>query len=270
MVDLAHAAARRLDDPVAQRRGPRVDAQDDHPATSAKTSSGMSKLAVTRDTSSRSSSDSTSRRAWRAFVDVELDGLFRDHRGLGRFDRHAGAFERRPDGLEIGGRRVDLDRLVVVGVDVLGARVDRGERDLVGVQPGARHGDQATRLELPGDRARSRELATGLREHRADLGRGPVAVVGLGLDEDRHAAGAVALVDDLLVLLGLAAAGRLVDRPLDVVGRHVHRARLLDREAEPVVRVRVAAALPRGHADLARHLGEERAALGVGRRPSGA
>ena len=36
------------------------------------------------------------------------------------------------------GRRVDLDRLVVVGVDVLGAGVDRGQRDLVGVDAVAR------------------------------------------------------------------------------------------------------------------------------------
>ena len=103
-----------------------------------------------------------------------------------------------------------------------------------------------------------------LREHRADLGRGPVAVVGLGLDEDRHAAGAVALVDDLLELLGLAAAGRLVDRPLDVVGGHVDRAGLLDGEPKPVVRIGVAAALPGRDADLARDLREQGAALGVG------
>ena len=108
------------------------------------------------------------------------------------------------------------------------------------------------------------QLAAGLGEHRADLGRGPVAVVGLGLDEDRHAARAVALVDDLLELLGLAAAGRLVDRPLDVVGRHVDRARLLDGEPQPVVGVGVTAALPGRHADLARDLGEQGAALGVG------
>ena len=124
--------------------------------------------------------------------------------------------------------------------------------------------DQAARLELPGDRARAGELAAALGEHRADLGRGPVAVVGLRLDEDRHAARAVALVDDLLELLGLAAAGRLVDRALDVVGRHVDRARLLDRQAQPVVGVGVAATLPRGDRDLARDLGEEGAALGVG------
>src|SRR4029079_8351539 len=107
------------------------------------------------------------------------------------------------------------------------------------------------------------ELPAGLGEHRADLGRRPVAVVRRGLDEDRHAAWAVALVDDLLELVGLAAAGRLVDRPLDVVGRHVDRAGLLDREPEPVVRVRVTAALPRCDADLARDLREEGASFRV-------
>ena len=130
--------------------------------------------------------------------------------------------------------------------------------------PSRGDGDQPARLELPGDRAGAGQLAAGLGEHRADLGRGPVAVVGLGLDEDRHAARAVALVDDLLELLGLAAAGRLVDRPLDVVGGHVDRARLLDREAQPVVGVGVAATLPGRHADLAGDLGEQGAALGVG------
>ena len=270
VVDRAKLPAVPFDDAVAECRCPRVDPEDDHPATSANTSSGMSKLAVTRWTSSRSSSSSTSRSAWRAFVGVELDRLLRDHRVLGRVDRDAGRVERQPDALQVGRRRVDLDRLGVLGVDVLGAGVDRGQGDLVGIDPVARDGDQAARLELPGDGARTGQLAAGLGEDRADLGRRPVAVVGRGLDEDGHAAGAVALVDDLLELLGLAAAGRLVDRPLDVVGRHVDRAGLLDREPEPVVGVRVAAALPRGDADLAGDLREERAAFGVRRRPSGA
>ena len=142
--------------------------------------------------------------------------------------------------------------------------VDRGQGDLVGVDPGARDRDQAARLELPGHRAGAGQLAAGLGEHRANLGRRAIAVVGLGLDEDRHAARAVALVDDLLELLRVTAAGRLVDRPLDVVGGHVDRARLLDREAQPVVGVGVAAALPRRHADLPGDLGEQGSALGVG------
>jgi hypothetical protein len=80
-----------FDDPIAQRRRPRVDAQDLHPATSAKTSSGMSKLAVTRWTSSRSSSSSTEPECLARLGRVELDGLLGDHRRLGRLDGDAGA-----------------------------------------------------------------------------------------------------------------------------------------------------------------------------------
>src|SRR5262249_26352441 len=66
VVDLPEASTAPLDDPVAKSGRPRVDPEDLHPATSAYTSSGMSKLAVTRWTSSRSSSSSTSRSACRA------------------------------------------------------------------------------------------------------------------------------------------------------------------------------------------------------------
>ena len=96
------------------------------------------------------------------------------------------------------------------------------------------------------------QLAAGLGEDRADVGRGPVAIVGRGLDQDRHAARAVALVDDLLVLVGVAAAGRLLDRALDVFGRHVDRARLVHGQAEPVVGIRVAAALARAATQISR------------------
>ena len=39
--------------------------------------------------------------------------------------------------------------------------VDGGQRDLVGVDAVPRHGDQAARLELPGDRAGAGQLAAG-------------------------------------------------------------------------------------------------------------
>ena len=168
------------------------------------------------------------------------------------------------DRLQVARRGVDVDRLVAVGVDVLRPGIDRRQGHLVGVDARPWDRDEPARLELPGHRARAGQLTAGLGEHRAHLGRGPVAVVGLGLDEDRHTTRAVALVDDLLVLLGLAATSRLVDRPFDVISGHVHRARLLDREAQPVVGVGVAATLPGGHRDLPGDLGEERAALGVG------
>src|SRR5690606_9147621 len=83
------------------------------------------------------------------------------------------------------------------------------------------------------------------------------------LDEDRDTTRAVALVDDLLELLGLAAAGRLLDGALDVLRGHVDRARLVHRETQAVVRVWIATAGPRRHRDLAGDLGEQRPALGV-------
>ena len=132
-----------------------------------------------------------------------------------------------------------------------------------GSAPSRGDGDQAAWLELPGDGAAARQLAAGLGEDRADLGGRAVAVVGRGLHEDRHAAGPVALVDDLLVLDLVAAAGRLLDRALDVVGRHVDRARLVDGQPEPVVGVGVTTAGTCGDRDLARDLREHGAALGV-------
>ena len=98
---------------------------------------------------------------------IELDGLLGDHRRLGRVDRDAGGIRAPADGLEISRRGADLDGLVAVGVDVLGPGVDGGQGDLVGIDTGARHGDEAARLELPGDRPGAGQLAARLREHRA-------------------------------------------------------------------------------------------------------
>ena len=137
------------------------------------------------------------------------------------------------------------------------------ERDLVGVDALADHADDAPRLELPGHGARAGEAAAGLGEHRAHVRGGPVAVVGGRLHEQRDTAGAVALVHDLLVLLGLVAAARLVDGALDDLRGHVGRARLVQRQPEAVVGVGVGSAGSHRDADLARDLGEDRAALGV-------
>ena len=106
--------------------------------------------------------------------------------------------------------------------------VDGQQRHLVGIDAVTFHGDVAARLELPGDGARACQLATGLGEDGAYVGRRAVAVVGRRLDQDGYAARAVALVDDLLDLLALARPARPLHGPLDVVGRHVHGARLLD------------------------------------------
>ena len=84
------------------------------------------------------------------------------------------------------------------------------------------------------------------------------------LDEQRHAARAVALVEDRLQRLGVGArAGALGDGALDVVLGHRGVLGLLDGEAERRVAVGVASALLGGDGDRARELGEELAAAGV-------
>src|SRR5207244_6337923 len=98
------------------------------------------------------------------------------------------------------------------------------------------------------------ELAAVSAEGGANLRHGAVAVVGRGLGHDRDAARSVALVQDALEGYGLSAAGRPLDRALDVLAGHVHAARALDREPEAKVRFRVAAALLRGKHDFLGHL----------------
>ena len=98
----------------------------------------------------------------------------------------------------------------------------------------------------------------------ADVRAGAVAVVGGRLHEQRHAARAVALVEDRLQRLGVGAlAGALGDGALDVVLGHRGVLGLLDGQPERRVALGVAAALLGGHRDGARELGEELAAARV-------
>ena len=159
------------------------------------------------------------------------------------------------------GLRVDLD-LIAGRVDIVGTGIDRQERQLVGIAARGEE-DHAALLELPGDAAGNRQLAAGLGQDRAYVGRRAVLVVGGRLDDDRHAARAVALVHDLFELLAFAAASRLLDGALDRVEWHVLGAGAFDRQPEPEVAVDVTAAGSRGNADLAAHLREDGAALDV-------
>ncbi len=134
----------------------------------------------------------------------------------------------------------------------------------------------ALALELPGHRAGLGDRAAVLRQDRADLGAGAVAVVGEHLDEHGHAVRRVALVGDRLVDDALELAGAPLDGPLDGVERHRRVAGLLVHRAQRRVRVGVAAALAGRHLDLADQLGEElapglvrRALLVLDRRPLG-
>ena len=180
--------------------------QDDHRRRPRpRTSSGRSKFAVTRWTSSWSSSVSIMRRFWRTCRRRSPTVVLAPHGQLRRLDLDAGGLHGLAHGLQVPRRGVDLD----AGRRRCPRRVAPASMAIRATSSGsARRGDadEAARLELPGDGARSGQRAAGLGEDRAHVRGGAVAVVRGGLHEDGHAAGAVALVDDLLELLRLAAA----------------------------------------------------------------
>src|SRR5205809_1452347 len=195
---------------------------------------------------------------------LDPHGGRRPHRQLGGGRTDPRRLERLLHALEGGRRRVHGDK-APVGLHVFGAGVDRGELDGVGTRALRVDLDDALLLEQPLDRAGFAELSAVLGERRSDLGHGAIPVVGRDLDHHRHAARRVALVHDALQDRALAAARRAVDRPLDVLPRHVHAARPLDREAEAEVAVGIAAAFLRGEHDLLGHLGENDAPFDVRR-----
>ena len=97
----------------------------------------------------------------------------------------------------------------------------------------------------------------------AQVGSGTVAVVGQGLHHDSHAAGAVTLVGDCLVL-GLVAALSLLDDALDVVVGHAHTLCLGDQVCQLAVGSGVRAAHTHGNADFTADLGKDLCACAVG------
>ncbi len=143
-------------------------------------------------------------------------------------DLDTGALERLAYRAEIG-RLADHAQLLAVLAHVLGAGVDRDDQVVLAVAVGV-DDDDAAFLEDPGDRARLAEAAVVLGEGVAHVGAGAVAVVGQRIDQDRRAAGPVALEEDLLDRVGIGAdAAAAVDRPLDVFLRHRGVAGLLHR-----------------------------------------
>ena len=153
---------------------------------------------------------------------------------------------------------------VLVALHVVGACLDRGVEHLVG---GAGFGlvdDLADVIEHERDGAGFAERTAGAGEVGAHRARRAVLVVGQRLDDDGDATGAVALVADLVIVLAVGA-GRLLDGAVDVILRHVFRARILDGEAQAGVHLGIRQAELRGDGDFARQLGEQLGPLGVGR-----
>ena len=134
----------------------------------------------------------------------------------------------------------------------------------IALEAGLIQAHHAAVLEQVAHAAGFAEVAAVLAEGQANLGGGPVAVVGEGLDQHRHPAGAVALVAHLGKGIGTAAAlaRALGDRPLDVGAWDPRRLGLLDRCAQLEIGGGIGPA-PGGHGDLAAQAGEHRAALGI-------
>ena len=153
--------------------------------------------------------------------------------------------------------------MVAVDGHVGRAGVDGGQLDLLGVVAVAGDHDDPVWLKHPAHRPGLAQVAAVARKRVAHLGDRAIAVVGQGLDQDRGAAGAVALVDDLLQVAAFAAAHTARDSTLDVLGGHVAFARLLDGQAQAEVGIGVTAARTCGHRDLLAQLGKELAATGV-------
>src|SRR5262249_57060274 len=129
-------------------------------------------------------------------------------------------------------------------------------------RPGVEDRDAAL-LEQVRHAAARAEIAPVLGQHVADLADGAVLVVRQRLDVDRRSAGPVALVHHLFERGAVAASGALLDRALDRVLGHVRAPRLVDGQAQPRVRVGIAAADPGRRADLADQLREDLPALRV-------
>ena len=141
-------------------------------------------------------------------------------------------------------------------IEVLSTGIQRVHHGLVGILVFQRDVDDALLAEQEAHAAHSAQIAAVLIEVVAQVSSGTVAVVGQSLDHDRHAAGAVTLVGDCLVL-GLIAALGLLDDALDVIVRHAHTLRLGDQVSQLAVGSGVGAAGTDGNADLAADLGKD-------------
>jgi hypothetical protein len=124
--------------------------------------------------------------------------------------------------------------------------------------------DESDSAEHEGDRPRGDEFAAALGEDVFDLAYRPILVVGYGLDEQGDIARAVGIIGQLfhpgIVFQDARAA---LDGPLDIFFGHIDGTRLVDRQAEREVRIRIAAAMARRHDDVAAVLRENSRTLGI-------
>ena len=158
-----------------------------------------------------------------------------------------------------------MTKLLVLALHVFGAGVEGALHERILIDLRRVDVDLALLLEHPRHGVRRAEVAAEARHLGADFGDGARRVVGHGVDEERDAAGAVALVRHFLVVDALELTRALLDRALDVLLRHRAAARRVDGETEPRISGRITAAELGGHGDFANELREQRATLLVSR-----
>src|SRR5439155_15507455 len=160
-------------------------------------------------------------------------------------------------------RRRDHDMPVCIALDIASPGLDRRFEHLVSAGRSGRVGDLADMVEHEADAARLAEGAGCLGEGGAHLAGGAVAVIGQGLDDDRHPARPIALVAHFFIGIPALAAGAALNRALDGVLRHVGLARRQHSGAQPRVGVGVGQARTRRGGQFPDDLGEDLGALFV-------
>ena len=149
---------------------------------------------------------------------LQLLVILGDHLDLGGGEMVALGGEGVGHGVEVVGGGVDGEA-VLLGLEVIGAGIHSVHHDRVFlIIPVLVVNDQdALPVKGPGDAAGGAHVAAVLVEVVAHGACGTVAVIGHGLHNHGHAAGAVTLVGDGLVIVAGAGAAGLLQHPLDVV-----------------------------------------------------
>src|SRR5437588_11269106 len=98
-----------------------------------------------------------------------------------------------------------------------------------------------------------------------DFADSTIAVIGINVEQDRNAPGPIAFQRELFISRAGQFAGPPLDRPLDVVGRHVLRLRRNDGATQARVGIRIASTVFGSNADFFDETGKNLAALGVKR-----
>ena len=161
-------------------------------------------------------------------------------------------------------RRNHFPRLALVR-KIVRARVQHNLRQLLFAHRRLRHDDQPLLRKQVADRSRLAQVPVVLHKCVPNLAYRPILVVGQHLYHDGDAPRAVALVHNLLVRQAFELTRAPLDRPLDVVGRHIFRFGRQNRRPQTRVSVRIAAGFLCCNRDFLDEARKYLAALGVGR-----